>query len=101
MGIHPYTKILKKATPTIRLADGVVKKWEVEVIFKSTEDGWNRTYPGDEEVEWMNKKPEDFTKEELIAFCTMPDAVFDAHYEAFNSPPKETRVGDFDLSKLK
>lgn len=94
-------KILKKATPTVRTSDQVVKKWDIEVIYKNTADGWTRAYPHSEDVEWMNKTASEFTKTELIALMpTVTDAVFESHWTTFNTPPTEERVGDFNLNDL-
>jgi hypothetical protein len=100
MAKHSYTKTLKKAQPTLRLADGVVKKWDLEVIYKADSNGWSRTYPHSEDVEYLNKPVSGYTKSELLAMSNLPDAVWDAHWEAHNSPPTEERVGDFNLNDL-
>jgi hypothetical protein len=104
MAKYSTVQTLKKASPTIRVADGVVKSWEIEVIYSHTDsDGkvWSRSYPHREDVEYMSKVPTNFTKAELIAF--MPpnmDVIFDAHYEAHNLPPVDERVADFKLDDL-
>lgn len=95
-------KILKKATPTVRTSDNVVKKWDIEVIYKDTTSGWNRAYPHTEDVEYLNLTADQFTKDQLVGF--MPsnmDVIFEAHYDAFNTPPKEERISDFNLNNLK
>lgn len=97
---YPYTKVLKKASPTVRTADNVVKSWDIEVIYKANSNGWSRTYPHREDVEYLNKTVSQFTKSELLSFSNLPDAVWDAHYEAHNMPPTEERVGDFNLNDL-
>jgi hypothetical protein len=94
-------KILKKATPTVRTSDQVVKKWDIEVIYKNTADGWTRAYPHNEDVEWMNKTASQFTKEELIALMpTVTDTVFESHHKTMTTPRTEQRVGDFNLNDL-
>jgi hypothetical protein len=100
MATHPYTIVLKKATPTVRLTDGVVKEWEIEVLCTSTENGWKKTFNEREEVEYLNKVATDFTKSELIAMVNVNDHVFDAHWEAHNTAPTTDRVGDFSITNL-
>lgn len=101
MAKYPYTKTLKKATPTVRTTDGIVKSWDIEVIYKANSNGWSRAYPHQEDVEYLNKKVTDFTKADLLAFSNLPDAVWDAHWEAHNVPATEEKVGDFNLNDLK
>lgn len=101
MAKYAYTKTLKKAVPTVKTDTGIVKSWDLEVLYTSDDNGWSRAYPVREEVEHLNKKPETFTKEELIALSRLPDAVWDAHWESMNLPPTEERVADFNLNNLK
>jgi hypothetical protein len=99
MAKYNATKTLKKATPTVRTDDGVVKSWEIEVIYSYGD--FSRAYPHDEDVEYLNKTPEQFTKAELVAL--MPpnmDNVFDSHYDTHNTPPTQERVTDFNLNNL-
>ena len=104
MAKYPATKALKKATPTVRTGDNIVKSWEIEVIYTHTRDDastWTRDYSHTEDVEYLNKETSGFTKAELIGF--MPsnmDVIFDAHYEAHNTPPTEDRVSNFNLNDL-
>lgn len=104
MAKYPATKTLKKAQPTVNIDDNVVKKWDIEVVYKHTRDDgttWSRAYPHTEDVEYLNKTPSQFTKAELIGF--MPsnmDVIFDAHYEAHNIPPTEEKVSDFNINDL-
>ena len=97
-------KQLKKATPTIRNSDGVVKKWEIEVIFtcdKTDGTTFSRTYPASEDVEYLNLKPEQFTPAQLISMMNpVTDQVFESHFITFTTPPTENRVSDFNLSTL-
>lgn len=105
---QPIEKTLKRATPTIRTADNVVKSWEVEVIYSYAGDeaqglpAWKTTYTEHEDVEYLNKTATEFTQAELMSFMssTIQTDVFEAHYEAFNLPPAEHRVSDFDLNTL-
>lgn len=95
------TKILKKAIPTVRTSDDIVKAWEIEVLYKNDADGWTRSYDTREDVEYLNKKADAFTKEELIAL--MPsnmDVIFEAHWTAHNTPATEERVSDFNINDL-
>lgn len=99
MAKYNATKTLKKATPTIRTEDGIVKQWEIEVVY--SHNGFTRDYPHRADVEYLHKTPIEYTKAELIAL--MPpnlDNVFDSHYDSFNTPPTTERVSDFKLSDL-
>lgn len=103
MAFTTVTKILKKATPTVRTADGVVKKWEIEVVFKNNGDGWTRSYPHTEEdLEYMGKTPEQFSAADLIALMpSVIDTVFKHHWEAAHpGPAVEEKVSNFDISTL-
>lgn len=105
MAKYPATRVLKKASPTVRISDQVVKKWDVEVIFTHTREDsttWSRTYQGSEDVEYLNKTAENFTAAELLEYLNPSmDVIFDAHYEAHNIPATEEKVGDFNLNTLK
>ena len=104
MAKYETTKTLKKATPTVRTGDNIVKSWEIEVIYTHTRDDdttWSRAYPHTEDVEYLSKETSGFTKAELIGF--MPsnmDVIFDAHYEAHNTLPTEEKVSNFNLNDL-
>ena len=105
MAKYPATKALRKAVPLVRLEDNVVKSWEIEVVLTHTrEDGstWSKTFSHTEEnLEYLNKEPSDFTASELIGFLSSNvDVVFDAHYEAHNTPPTEERISSFNLNDL-
>lgn len=102
MAIYPHTKTLKKAIPTINNETGVVTKWDIEVVYTADEDGWKTTYSHQEDVEYLNKTANQYTKSELIEMMpsNLSNHVFHAHYEAHNIPPKEDRVGDFNLNDL-
>jgi hypothetical protein len=103
MAKYPTTKILKKATPKVRTADNVVISWDIEVLFTHTradKTTWSRSYPHTEDVEYLNKTPNQFTKTELLAFMPLMDVIFDAHYEAHNLPPVDERLSNFSLSDL-
>ena len=98
-----HKRIIKKATPTVRSADGIVKSWDIDVVFVDDLDGWNRTYSFSEsDLEWMKKKPTDFTEADLLKFIPGTyDHIFEAHYDSMNpGAPVEEKVADFDLSNL-
>lgn len=107
----PITKTLKKAVPTIRTSDNVVKEWEIEVVYSYAGDdttvpvqpAWKTTYSEREDVEYLGKTADQFTKAELIGFMNpmMETAIFPAHYEASGwKPATEDRVNDFDINTL-
>ena len=104
----PITKTLKKAVPTVRAADDVVKSWDVEVVYAYAGDednglpAWSTTYSESADVEYQGKKASEFTKAELIGFMSpmIENHIFEAHYEAFNLPATETRDDSFDISTL-
>lgn len=104
MAKYPATKTLKKATPKIRVSDNVVKSWEIEVVYTHTRANnttWSRSYPHTEDVEYLNKTVDEFTKTDLLNY--MPanmDVIFDAHYAAHNEPPTEETVSNFNLNSL-
>lgn len=101
-------KTLSKAVPTVK-EDGTVKSWELEVVYSypaagitTTDAPLRRKYSETENVEYLNKEAEDFTKTELFSFLNIVqyDAVFDSTYESVVLPPKETRDSTFDLNSL-
>lgn len=104
----PIIKTLKKAVPTIRNDTGIVKSWDIEVVYAydgdETQDlpAWKTTYSETEDVEYLAKTADQFTKSELISFMNpqIENAIFEAHYEAHNLPAKEERQGDFDINSL-
>lgn len=104
----PITKTLKKATPTVRLSDNVVKEWNVEVVYSYAGDveknlpAWKTFYTETEDVEYLGKTVDEFTKAELISFMgpVIENSIFEAHYESQNMPATEKCVGDFDINTL-
>lgn len=94
----PIVKTLKKATATIRKEDSVVVSWEVEVIYAfegdETNPAWSTTYSVEEDVEYLEKTQEQFTKSDLIALISPvhDNHIFHAHYEAHNIPPATETV---------
>jgi hypothetical protein len=101
-------KTLSKAIPTLN-ESGIVKSWELEVVYSYPAAGYKtknaplrRKYSETEEVEYLNKTPQDFTKSELFSFLniTQYDLVFDSTYESVVLPPKETKDTAFDLNSL-
>lgn len=101
-------KTLSKAIPTVN-ENGIVKSWELEVVYSYPAAGYTTTdaplrrkYSETEEVEYLNKTPQEFTKSELFSFLniTQYDAVFDSTYESVVLPSKETKDTSFDLNSL-
>lgn len=101
-------KTLSKAIPTLN-ENGIVKSWELEVVYSYPAAGYTTTdaplrrkYSETEEVEYLNKTPQEFTKSELFSFLniTQYDLVFDSTYESVVLPPKETKDTSFDLNSL-
>ena len=101
-------KTLSKAIPTVN-ENGIVKSWELEVVYSYPAAGYTTTdaplrrkYSETEEVEYLNKTPQEFTKSELFSFLniTQYDLVFDSTYESVVLPPKETKDTSFDLNSL-
>lgn len=101
-------KTLSKAIPTVN-ENGIVKSWELEVVYSYPAAGYTTTdaplrrkYSETEEVEYLNKTPQEFTKTELFSFLniTQYDLVFDSTYESVVLPPKETKDTSFDLNSL-
>tara|TARA_R110000772_G_scaffold9921_5_gene32168 strand:- start:2008 stop:2349 length:342 start_codon:yes stop_codon:yes gene_type:complete len=106
----PITKTLKKATPTIRSSDNVVKSWNVEVVYSYAGDAtadpvlpaWKTSYSETEDVLYLGKTADEYTKSELIGFMnpSIENHIFEAHYESQNMPATEERKQDFDFSAL-
>jgi hypothetical protein len=101
-------KTLSKAVPTLN-ASGVVKSWELEVVYSypaagytTTDTPLRRKYSETEEVEYLNKTPQEFTKSELFAFLNISqyDMVFDSTYQSVVLPPVETKDTAFDINSL-
>ncbi len=101
-------KTLSKAIPTVR-ADGTVKEWELEVVYSYPAEGYEtddvpmrRRYNEREDVSYLNKTPEQFTKSELLRLMNLSqyNMVFDSTYEALNFAPIEVKDSNFDLNSL-
>jgi hypothetical protein len=101
-------KVVSKAVPTIK-TDGTVKKWEIEVTYSypaagitTTDTPLRRKFNQTEDVEYLNKKPEEFTKAELLSYAPIANLnmVFDSTYESVVLPPTETRHDSFDINTL-
>jgi hypothetical protein len=101
-------KILSKAVPTVK-ADGTVREWELEVVYSYPGEGYTTTdkpmrrrYNEREDVAYLNKPPEQFTKSEILGFMniTQYDLVFDSTYESLNSLATESKEGNFDVNSL-
>ena len=102
MAFTTITKTLKTAKPTVRVSDGVVQKWEIQVVYTNQGDGWNRTYPHTEsDLEYLGLKPDQYTSAQLISFMSPTmDTVFEHHWEAYNIPPTNQVISDFDITSL-
>ena len=101
-------KTLSKAVPTVT-TNGIVKSWELEVVYSypaagntTTDTALRRKYNETEQVEYLNKEPQDFTKSELFSFLNISqyDMVFDSTYESVVLPPTENRDTSFDFNSL-
>lgn len=101
-------KILSKAIPTVR-ADGTVREWELEVVYSYPGEGYattdkpmRRRYSEREDVGYLNKTPDQFTKTDLLNLMNIMqyDMVFDSTYESLNTPPTEFKDGSFDVNSL-
>ena len=101
-------KTLSKAVPTLN-ANGIVKSWELEVVYSYPASGYDTTdtplrrkYHATEEVEYLGKTPQEFTKSELFSFLNIAhyNLVFDSTYESVVLPPTETKDTSFDLNSL-
>jgi len=104
----PITKTLKKAVPTVRTSDNVVKRWDIEVVYSYDGDlendlpAWKTTYSESEDVEYLGKTVNQFSKSDLIGFMNsnIENHIFEAHYEANNLPPTETADANFNINSL-
>lgn len=101
-------KTLSKAIPTLNV-NGIVKSWELEVVYAYPAAGYattdaplRRKYQETEEVEYLGKTPQEFTKSELFSFLNIAqyDLVFDSTYESVVLPPTEIKDTTFDLNSL-
>jgi len=101
-------KTLSKAVPTVTTS-GIVKSWELEVVYSYPAAGINTTdtqlrrkYNETEQVEYLNKTPQEFTKTELFSFLNIAqyDMVFDSTYESVVLPPTENKDTSFNLNSL-
>jgi hypothetical protein len=105
----PITKTLKRATPTVRVADDVVQRWEIEVIYAYAGDSdnglpaWRTTFTEDEDVEYLEKTVDQFTKSELVGFLSpvLENHIFEAHYDANNIPTAQPVIQrDFSVGSM-
>lgn len=101
-------KVISKAIPTVT-SEGIVKSWEVEITYSYPAEGYTTTdtplrkkFNLNEDVMYLNKGVNDFTKAELLSFANLAqfDAVFDSTYTSTVLPPTETRHADFDINSL-
>jgi len=104
MAIYPNIKILKKAIPTIRNSDQVVKKWDFEVLLTYTrpdKTSWSKSYSGSADVEYLNLTANKFTAQQIVSYLNPNiDVIFSAQYDAYNTPPTDQKIDDFNLNFL-
>lgn len=104
MAKYPATKVLSRAVPTVRSTDGVVKRWDIDVVYSYTDENGitlNNTYIHNEDVEFQNKVVSDFSKSDLVGYMQDKyDAVFDAQFDAMIAPPTEEMVFEFNIDQL-
>lgn len=96
------TKEIKSARPTVNTASGHVLNWAVEITF--TDADFSRDYSYQKDVADLNKKPEAFTKAEVLGYApSVLDEVFAHHKEVFTGDhvPETTVLGDFEFSSKK
>lgn len=100
MAKYPATKTLSSAVPTIRLEDNLVIKWDLKVVYNY--NGFTRDYGDNVNVLYLAKTADQYTKTELMGLLNLAqyDQIFDAHYDAYHTPPVEERVSDFDITKI-
>jgi hypothetical protein len=93
------TKALSKAIPTVK-NNGKVRKWDLTVVYSC--GALNKDFSKEVDVEYLDKEPADFTKEELLNFCNTVhlDMVFDSYYGSLTAPATEAKVDDFDITSL-
>lgn len=93
------TRALTKAIPTVK-NNGKVKKWDLTLLYSC--NGLNRDFNQDIDVEYLDKEPTAFTKEELLGLCNTVqlDRVFDSMYASLVNPPTEERDDSFDITQL-
>lgn len=101
---EPIVKTLKKVKGTQR-DDGIVTRIEIEVVYAFEGDEvnppWKTSYSHNEDVEYLGKTVDQFTKSELIALMpsNIEGHIFHAHYEAHNTPPKDNSAS-FDIVNM-
>jgi hypothetical protein len=93
------TKALSKAIPTVK-NNGKVRKWDLTVVYSC--NGLVKDFNREADVEYLDKEPGDFTKDELLGFCNTVhlDMVFDSYYGSLTAPATETKVDTFDITSL-
>lgn len=101
-------KFLSKAIPTVK-TNGIVKKWEIEITYSYPAVGYStsdtplrRTYSDTENVEYLGKTLEEYTKAELLNLANLSqyNLIFNSTYESVVLPPKEIRLDSFDINTL-
>lgn len=100
MAKYEANKLLSGAIPTVRLEDNLVIKWDLKVTY--TYNGFMREYSDTVDVLYLAKPTTGFTKTELLGFMNLAqyDIIFDAHYDAYHTPPANERVTNFDITSI-
>jgi hypothetical protein len=100
MAKYNATKVLASAVPTVRLEDNLVTKWELKVVYSY--NGFTRDYGDGVDVLYLAKTADQYTKSELMGMINLAqyDQIFDAHYDAYHTPPVEERQASFDITKI-
>ena len=93
------TRAISKAVPTVK-TNGKVKKWDLTIVYSC--GGVTKDFQRDIEVEYLDKEPSDFAKDELLNLANVVhlDMVFDSFYGSMTAVPTETKVDDFDITSL-
>ena len=93
------TRAISKAVPTVK-TNGKVSKWDLTIVYSC--GGVTKDFSRNIEVEYLDKEPTDFTKEELLNLANVVhlDMVFDSFYGSLTAAPTETKVTDFDITSL-
>lgn len=101
-------KVISKAIPTVN-SEGIVLSWEIEVTYSypasgitTTDTQFRKKFETKEDVEYLNKTVDDFTKGELFSFLNIAqyNMVFDSSYESVVLPPVQTRYDSFNINLL-
>lgn len=93
------TRAISKAVPTVK-TNGKVKTWDLTIVYSC--GGLTKDFQRNIEVEYLDKEPTAFTKDELLNLANVVhlDMVFDSFYGSMTAPPTETRDDSFDVTSL-